>query len=232
MSDQGRNWFGRFLPEPLPTSYAERLRASVGVAIGIALTGLVGTLCVGPVGSLPMLVAPMGASAVLLFGVTASPLAQPWSIMGGNLVSAFVGVTAARWVGSPLAAAALAIGCAFGLMSLLRCVHPPSGAVALTAVLGGPHIASLGYGFVLIPIGLNSLALVVAALVYNNATGRSYPHHAHQPLHPHPAFKQLTLDPADLDEVLADYGDALDISRDDLGALFLELVGRAQRQKA
>jgi CBS-domain-containing membrane protein len=136
LSDARSGWFRRFLPEPLPTSYAERLRASFGAAIGIALTGLIGTLCIGPVGSLPLLVAPMGASAVLLFGVTASPLAQPWSIIGGNLVAALVGVTAARWIGSPLAAAALAIGFAFGIMSLLRCVHPPSGAVTLTAVLG------------------------------------------------------------------------------------------------
>lgn len=232
ISDARSGWFRRFLPEPLPTSYAERLRASFGAAIGIALTGLIGTLCIGPVGSLPLLVAPMGASAVLLFGVTASPLAQPWSIIGGNLVAALVGVTAARWIGSPLAAAALAIGFAFGIMSLLRCVHPPSGAVALTAVLGGPHIASLGYGFVIVPIGINSLVLVAAALAYNNATGRSYPHRAHAPLHPHPPSIQLMLDSTELDEVLADYGDALDISRDDVGVLFQELVGRAQRRPA
>ena len=230
MSDARSDWLWRFLPEPLPTSYAERLRASIGAAIGIALTGLIGTLCIGPTGSLPLLVAPMGASAVLLFGVTASPLAQPWSIIGGNLVAAFVGVTAARWVGSPLAAAALATGLAFGIMSLLRCVHPPSGAVALTAVLGGPHIASLGYGFVFVPIGINSLVLVATALAYNNATGRSYPHRAHEPLHPHPPSPRLALGPAELDEVLADYGDALDISRDDLEALFQELLGRAQQR--
>jgi CBS domain-containing membrane protein len=231
MAEAALGWIGRFFPEPLPTSYAERLRASIGVAIGIALTGLIGTALIGPMGSMPLLIAPMGASAVLLFGVTASPLAQPWSIMGGNLVAALVGVASARLIGTPLAAAAVAIGVAFGIMALLRCVHPPSGAVALTAVLGGSHIAALGFGFVLIPVGINSLALVLVALAYNNATGRSYPHHAHQPLHPHPPVVPLVLDPSDLDEVLADYGDALDISRDDLSALVHELVGRAQQRR-
>ena len=204
MAGAAWTWIGGFLPEPLPTSYAERLRASIGVAIGIALTGLIGTLLIGPVGAMPLLIAPMGASAVLLFGVTASPLARPWSIMGGNLVASLVGVATARLIGAPLAAAAVAIGFSFGIMVLLRCVHPPSGAVALTAVLGGPHIAPLGFGFVLIPVGINSIVLVVAALVYNNATGRSYPHHAHQPLHPHPPLVPLVLDPCDLDEVLTD----------------------------
>ncbi|HYP64542.1 MAG TPA: HPP family protein, partial [Acidocella sp.] len=209
--------------------HAERLRASLGVFLGIALTGLVSTAWLGPAGDLPLLVAPMGASAVLLFGVPASPLAQPWPIMGGNLIAALIGVTAAHWFASPLAAACLAVGCTFAATSLLRCVHPPSGAVALTAVLGGAHITALGYGFALVPVGLNSLLLVVAAIAYNNATGRSYPHHAHEPVHPHPPVSLLSFDPADLDEVLADYGETIDISRDDLEALFRELLGRAQR---
>jgi CBS domain-containing membrane protein len=105
--------------------------------------------------------------AVLLFGVPASPLAQPWSIVGGNLVAALIGVTAAHWIPSPLIAAAVAIGVTLSAMSSLRCVRPPSGAVALTAVLGGPHILALGYGFVLVPVGLNSLLLTLGAIVYN-----------------------------------------------------------------
>jgi CBS domain-containing membrane protein len=220
----------RFLPQAAPASHAERLRAAFGVFLGIALTGLVSTAWLGPVGVLPLLVAPMGASAVLLFGVPASPLAQPWPVMGGNLLAGLIGVTAAHWLASPLAASAVAVGCSFAAMSLLRCVHPPSGAVALTAVLGGPHIAALGYGFVLVPVGLNSLLMVMAAIAYNNVTGRSYPHHAHQPVHPHPPVSLLSFDPADLDEVLADYGETIDISRDDLEALFQELLGRAQRR--
>jgi CBS domain-containing membrane protein len=231
MTGGTRNWLRRLLPEPVPTGYGERLRASIGALLGIGLTGLIGTLCFGSTNGLPLLVAPMGASAVLLFGVPASPLAQPWSIVGGNLVAALVGVTAARWIGSPLPAAAVAVGCAFAVMSLLRCIHPPSGAVALTAVLGGPHVASLGYGFLLVPIGINTLAILLVALAYNNATGRSYPHHAHPSIHPHPPMPPLTLDPAELDAVLADYGEQLDISREDLDALFHELLGRAQQRR-
>jgi CBS domain-containing membrane protein len=224
------NWWRGFLPQPLPASCGERLRASIGACVGIALTGFVSTAWLGSTSDLPLLIAPMGASAVLLFGVPASPLAQPWSIIGGNLVAALIGVTAALFISSPLIAAAVAIGAALAAMSSLRCVHPPSGAVALTAVLGGPHIMALGYGFVLVPVGLNSVLLTLGAVAYNNATGRSYPHHAHILVHPHPPVAKLSLTPADLDEVLADYGETIDISRDDLEALFQELLGRAQRQ--
>lgn len=223
------NMWRHFLPHPLSTSYGERLRGGIGAFLGILLTGSICTAWLGSTNGLPLLIAPMGASAVLLFGVPASPLAQPWSIIGGNLVAALIGVTAAHWIASPVIAAAVAVGLSFAAMSLLRCVHPPSGAVALTAVLGNSHVAALGYGFVMVPVGLNSLLLAVTAIAYNNATGRSYPHHAHVPAHPHPPIAQLSLDPAELDEVLADYGEAVDISRDDLEALFQELLGRAQR---
>ena len=220
----------RLMPPVLATSPAERLRAGFGAFLGILVTALASTLWFGTGAGPLLLIAPMGASAVLLFGVPASPLAQPWSILGGNLVAALIGVTAARWIGSPLLAASLAVGGTMLATSLLRCVHPPSGAVALTAVLGGPHIIALGYGFALVPVGLNSALLLAVALVYNNATRRSYPHHAHPPAHPHPPKAPLALGEDDIDAVLADYGEPLDISREDLGVLLRELLGRIEQR--
>jgi CBS domain-containing membrane protein len=102
--------------------------------------------------------------------VPASPLAQPWSIIGGNLVSATIGVTCASVIADPTLAAALAVALSICGMFALRCVHPPSGAVALTAVLGGPAIHALGYRFVLEPIAIQSAALLAAALAYHTAT--------------------------------------------------------------
>jgi CBS domain-containing membrane protein len=224
------NWLRRFVPAPLPTTYWERLRASLGAFLGIAATGAICTLWAGSASELPLLIAPMGASAVLLFGIPASPLAQPWSIVGGNLLAALIGVTAAQWIGSPLLASAAAVAAAFAAMSLLRCVHPPSGAVALTAVLGGPHVLASGYAFVAVPVLLNSFLLTLVAILYNNATGRSYPHASHAPVHPHPPVSKLFITPEDIDLALTDYGEAIDISRDDLDRLFQELLGRAQRR--
>ena len=223
-------WLRRFIPEPLSTTYRERLRATIGAFLGIFVTAVLSTLWVGSSTELPLLIAPMGASAILLFGVPASPMAQPWSIVGGNLLAAAIGVTAAHWVAFPLVAAAVAVAGGFAAMSLFRCVHPPSGAVALTAVLGGPHILSAGYGFALVPVALNSVLLACVALLYNNATRRTYPHVAHAVAHPHAPLGHARITDDDLDEVITDYGEAIDISREDLHRLFDELLGRAQRR--
>ena len=180
----------------------------------------------GPAASIPLLVAPMGASAVLLFAVPASPLAQPWSIIGGNLVSATVGVACAGWIADPVGAAALAIALAICLMFALRCVHPPSGAVALTAVLGGPAIHALGYRFVVEPIAIQSVALLCAAIVYHAVTGHRYPHVAQQSRGRGAVGSSSSTDAftrADLEAVLSRRGELLDIDTGDLESLLRDV---------
>lgn len=185
----------------------------------------------------PWFIAPMGASAVLLFAVPASPLAQPWSIFGGNLVSALVGVTCAMLIPDPAAAAACAVALAIGAMFLLRCLHPPGGAVAFTAVLGGPAVTALGYGFAFSPVAVNSLFLVLAALVFNNLLRHHrYPHQAH----PH-GNRHGTSDPnpsdrlgftrADLEGAIKAYDELLDVSEDDLEEIFHDVELRAFRRR-
>ncbi len=176
-----RAWLLGFAPSPVTLGAREWLRSCLGALVGIACVGISMRLLPGIPEAVPLLVAPMGASAVLLFAVPASPLAQPWSLMGGNLVAATVGVACARWIADPVLAASLAIALAIGAMLALRCVHPPSGAVALTAVVGGPSVHALGFGFVLEPIAVQSAALLAAALVYHALTGHRYPHAAAAP---------------------------------------------------
>lgn len=227
------------LPDLPAVSWRERLRVTVGALIGLLVTAFVCRAAVGPSSALPILVAPMGASTVLLFAVPASPLAQPWSILGGNVVAALVGVTVQRLVPDPLLGAAVAGATAILVMLLLRCLHPPSGAVALTAVLGGPAVWELGYGFALWPVGANSALLLLAALLFNNLTGRPYPHRPPRPAHPHatqdpPAAERVGFSPDDLDAALAESDQLLDISRADLEALLhrAELHSFARRARA
>ncbi|WP_164549683.1 HPP family protein [Altericroceibacterium xinjiangense] len=210
---------------------ADWLRSAVGAAFGIVATGAVAALFAGSSASVFVLVAPIGASAVLLFAVPASPLAQPWAILGGNFVSALVGITVLQAIASPVLAAGLAVGAAIAAMSLLRCLHPPGGAVALTVVLGGSEVAQLGYLFALVPVFLNSALLAGAALVYNRLTGRSYPHRAHEHLEGDVPHARHALADEDFDAVLTGYGEALDITRKDLESLYLELVARKEEKR-
>lgn len=139
-----------------------------------AAGGLVGILAVLTVSHQLMpghaayfIVASIGASAVLLFAAPHGALSQPWALVGGHLVSAAAGVTVARAIGDPTLAAAVAVALAIGLMYGLRCLHPPGGATALFAVLGGDAIHALGYGYLVTPVLLNVLTLLGVAVVFN-----------------------------------------------------------------
>ena len=153
----------------------EKFVSSIIAFIGLVLVGLVSMNTIG-LNGLPFMVASMGASCVLLFAVPYSPLSQPWPFLGGHLVSSSVGVTCALFVPDPVLAAAAAVSLAIAAMQMTRCLHPPGGAVALAAVLGGEQVYALGYTFVLFPVMFNALLLFGAVLLLNNMVpGRRYP---------------------------------------------------------
>lgn len=228
MAQTALQWLHGFLPAPPTIDHRERLRACVGALFGIGLTGLISYLLFGGPRETLWLIAPMGASAVLAFAAPASPLAQPWAIVGGNIMAAAIGVSCAKLIPFAVPAAAIAVALTIAAGFALRCLHPPSGAIALTAVLGGPAIAALGYGFVALPVALNSVLLMLVALAFNNATGRRYPHaqqverrNDHGTRDPPPTAR-LSFTEADLDTVLQRYNQVLDVSRDDLEALITQ----------
>jgi CBS domain-containing membrane protein len=221
-------WLRRFLPQRNTVPRAERMRSVAGALVGLLLVAGSSLILMGHGSLTAALVAPMGASAVLLFCVPASPLAQPWSVIGGNVVAALIGVACAKAIASPLLAAPLAGCLAILAMFLLRCLHPPSGAVALTAVLGSPAVHAAGFGFAFAPVGLNSVLIVLAALAFNNLTGRRYPHsqksamkNLHATADPVPTAR-LGFAKEDLDAALERYGQVLDVSRDDLENILFE----------
>lgn len=194
----------------------DRLVGCIGATICLALTVFICAQLPLAASDLPLIVAPMGASAVLIFAVPASPLAQPWPVVGGNTISALVGVAVFRHVADPMIAAGLSVGLAILAMSLCRCLHPPGGAAALTAVIGSQGIHAAGYAFAFAPVALNSIALVALAMFFHRVSGHSYPH-VPVPLPMPPEAAGLHLE--DIDNALADLPDSFDISREDLDIL-------------
>jgi CBS domain-containing membrane protein len=113
---------------------------------------------------MPMVLASTGASAVLIFGIPSSPVSHPWPIVGGHVISAFIGVTAYYLVANPIFSAALATCLAMLAMHYTRSMHPPGGATAVTAVIGGTTVHELGYYFVIVPVLFNSIILLSVAM--------------------------------------------------------------------
>lgn len=210
---------------------SERSIACAGAFVAVALTAATGFAF--PIHS-PLLVAPIGASAVLIFAVPASPLAQPWPVIGGNIISAFVGLAVAWAISDVMIAAACAVALAIAVMSLTRSLHPPGGAVALTAALGGPVVAKWGVLFPLVPIGVNSLCMVALGMAFHALSRRSYPHRA-TPAAGTVATAALTtasFSPKDIDDALAQMGETFDIARDDLDRLLQYAEASAARRQA
>ena len=166
--------------EQAPVSHGERLVSAVGGFIAILSIFVVSRWAVGSAGA-GMLVASMGASAVLLFAVPHGQLAQPWAVMGGHVISAIIGVTCAQHIANELLAASAAVGLAIGAMYYLRCIHPPGGATALSAVVGGETVHALGYQFVITPVLINVAIILVIAVLFNYAfPWRRYPVYLHE----------------------------------------------------
>lgn len=212
----------------------EILRASFGALIGVLITGFVTSMALGPTGVAPILIAPVGASAVLLFAVPSSPFAQPWPLIGGNTIAAVIGVTIAGLIADPILAAALAASLAIAAMYLTQTLHPPSGAVALTAVLGGPAVLEIGYGFVIWPVAVNSVLLLLAATAFNKLIGRAFPARSKPvgELQHVMENNPLMVSSKDVETVLRSYDEIVDVSPQTLDHLINQAQILAYQRKA
>ena len=218
------NWYAfarRFMTiEAEHVSTAEKLVATIGGMLGISLIAYISYHVTGASGA-AMIVPSMGASAVLLFAVPHGRLSQPWPLIGGNLISALVGVSCYKLVPDPILAAGLAVGLAIGCMHLLGCIHPPGGATALAAVIGGPAINSLGYSYVISPILLNVTVIFFMAILFNSAfPWRRYPAAAMMRFtDKRPEGKDAKSDVIDrqsIEQALADMDLVMDVTTEDL----------------
>lgn len=126
---------------------------------------------------LVLIIGSFGASAVLIYGAIKSPLAQPRNLMGGHIISALIGVAAYKLLHGHLwLAAALAVATSIAVMHATRTLHPPGGATALIAVIGGDQVHALGYLYVLVPVALGAVIMLAVALLVNNIPKtRKYP---------------------------------------------------------
>jgi len=146
--------------------HTEKIASALGAFLGILVVFYSSTYFL-PDASSYLIVASMGASAVLLFAVPHGPLSQPWPLIGGHLISAVIGVTCAKFIPDIFIAAPLAVGLAVGAMYYFHCIHPPGGATALSAVVGGNAVHDLGYQFIVSPVLINVIAILSVAICFN-----------------------------------------------------------------
>lgn len=160
--------------ELAPADHTEKLISGIGGFIAIFAIYKISHLILGD--DAFVIVASMGAATVLLFAVPHGPLSQPWPLFGGNLISAAIGVACMQLIPDIFVAAGAAVGLAVTAMYYLKCIHPPGGATALSAVVSGSAVHELGFAYVVTPVLLNVLVIFTVAFAFNYAfRWRRYP---------------------------------------------------------
>lgn len=150
------------------------LRQQPGQPLVVVMkSGLGGLLAIGTVAWLShvtgnlLLMAPFGATCVLLFSVPGSPLSQPANVIGGHLVSTAIGLLLHMFLPVEWWSLGLAVGLAIAAMAALRVTHPPAGADPLVVFFDSPGWAYLGF-----PVAFGSLALIAIAWVFHRVPPR------------------------------------------------------------
>ncbi|MGL4454163.1 MAG: HPP family protein [Sarcina sp.] len=164
-----KNYFSKFITNqrtPLKINLEDSLIGLIGGFITIALLALLtkdaGTL---------WLIAPFGASCVLVFGVWNAPLSQPRNVIGGHLISSFIGIIIYKFMGNTPISIGLGVGLAIAIMILTKTTHPPAGADPIVAIMAGSS-----FGFLFKPVLLGAIIIVVIGLLINNISKiRKYP---------------------------------------------------------
>lgn len=221
-----KSWIGIELDE---VSATEKVVSMVGGLVAIFLIASISTHILHWNGS-AMIIASMGASAVLLFAVPHGQLSQPWPVIAGHGFSAVIGILCARYIPHVALAAGCAVGLAIGVMHQFKCIHPPGGATALTAVIGGPGIHSLGFSFVWKPVLLNALVILAVAVVFNFAfKWRRYPAAFNRPRRAPAGASRIAH--ADVLAAVRSLDSFVDITEDDLIRLCDLIAQSATAQK-
>ena len=155
--------------------YLQRHQPQIPVSKA-AIAGLGGLIAIGTAGALtglvgaPLLMAPFGATCVLLFSVPQSPLSQPANVIGGHLVSALIGLALAAFLPDAWWAVGLAVGLAIMAMAVFRVTHPPAGANPLVVFALQP-----GFEFAIVPVLIGAILMTAIAVVFHRISRTPYP---------------------------------------------------------
>ena len=222
--------FFRFIPvDPVNLSIKGKFLSVISSFIAILIVAWI-TQKFGVSAAYPIIVASMGASAVILFIMPGSPLAQPWPLVGGQMVSAIIGIACAQMIENTVLASGCAVGGSILAMLLLRCLHPLGAATALMPIIAGDHVGFDIYSFVLMPIGINVAIMLIMAIAINRWILRyeypAFPHQTDNKKHKHSTHIQpsqrIGISEQDVEQALENMIMFMDVSTGDLSKLLTD----------
>ena len=219
-------FFHNFTTASNQLTFIQKSYAALACLIAIFLTATV-TQLYAPENA-GILVASMGASAVLLFVVPSSTMAKPWPFAAGQIISALVGIYVAHYETDFVRASALAVGLSVLLMLLLRCLHPPGAATALASIHNTINADLPDFSFLLMPVGINVVIMLMIALLVNRLILPRFqlaktPMPAHLTNQNDQQGHLQGINTVDIEQVIQGFDKFLDIDPDDLCQLLTQL---------
>lgn len=225
-----KEFIASFKPGFDPVPLSEKIRSALAVTVGLLLTGL----CVHwvPQAGYPMvLLVSMGASAALMFTMPHSPMSQPWPVAGGHMVSALVGWACGFLVHDPVAGGAIAVGLSVLLMHLLRCLHPPGAALALSIVLNAGYFHLDDWKWLAATVFANIVFLLLMAIAINSLIRPGGYPVPYSPRHP-PVTPPGELSKEDIEWALGKMEGSMDVSETDLLEIYRLATEHAHGKQA
>ena len=110
---------------------AESVIAGLGALLGLSFIGLIAQSA-----NTMMLIAPFGATAVLLFSAPNSPFSNPLNVFGGYFISTVIGAVVLTYTSVQWLPIAIGLGLVIMLMHGFKVIHPPAGANFLIVTQG------------------------------------------------------------------------------------------------
>ena len=219
-------FFNSFTTASNQLTFIQKGYAAVACLMAIFLTGTV-TQLYAPENT-GILLASMGASAVLLFAAPSSTMAKPWPFAAGQMISALVGIYVAHYEADFVRASALAVGLSVLLMLLLRCLHPPGAATALASLHTTVNVDLPDFSFLLMPVGVNVVIMLIITLLVNRLIlpclqFAKTPIPAHLTNQNDQQGHLLGINTGDIEQVIQRFDKFLDIDLDDLCQLLTQL---------
>ncbi len=226
-----REFLASFSPGFDPVPFDEKFRSGLAALTGILLLGAALHFLPQPGYPLVML-GSMAAAAVLLYAAPHSPMAQPWPLLCGNLISALVGWACGLLIPDPVWAGALAVGLSVFAMHLAHCLHPPGAATAILMVLNGTQFHQQGGKWMAVTVLANVLLSLLLAIAINGLMpGRRYPARRTPGAAPNQSLIGCNIKREDIEWALTQMDSVIDVSEEDLVEIYQMAASRARGKK-
>ena len=222
------NWLGFLKPGFDPIPFTEKFKSATAAMFSVLLLGE--ALHFLPDGGHPlMLFASMAAVSVLLYALPHSPMAQPWPLLVGNLLSGAVGWVCGVFIPDPIIAAACAVGLSIFVMHLTHSMHPPGAATAMIMVLNTVQLQHYGWQWAAGAVMANAILSLLLALIINNLihAGR-YPVQHHQ-YPPSAVVSSGALTTEDIEWALGKMEGVIDVDEEDLLEIYRLAIEHARK---